>query len=201
MWTLGMTPLSELTRHSGSPFTTVAGSPWSQETQVLVPATFYNLCGKLFHRLQGSPLPGHQSTAPVLTGSGAFIKPLLPLELLTLIFSLQLLTLPYTPSAYKSFSKFHAARLARSPFLLFPLLGMFCSPWRTLFSISHLESISLKLTFATPNRWKFFLFISQCYYHFKSDFWFKEFPHTNTNYLRKIASVDDVSYASFMISS
>ena len=162
----------------------------------------HKLCGKLFHRLQGCRfLPGPQSTAPVPTGSGACIKPLLPLELLILIFSLQLLTLPHTPSAYKSFSTFHAARLARSPFLLFPLLGMFCSPWQTLFSLSHLENMSLKLTFATPNRWKFFLFISLCYYHFKSNFWLKELPHTNTCYLRKIASVDDVSYASFIISS
>lgn len=190
IWTLGMTPLSELTRRSGSPFTTVDGSPWSQETQVLVPATFYKLCGKLFHRLQGCHfLPGHQSTAPVTTGSGAFIKPLLPLELLILIFSLQLLTPAYTPSAYKSFSTFRAARLPRSPFLLFPLLGMFCSPWQTLFSLSHLGSISLKLTLATPDRWKFFLFTSLCYYHFKSNFWFKELPHTNTNYLRKIVCV------------
>lgn len=161
MWSLGMTPLSELTRHSSSPFTTVAGSPWSQETQVLVPATFYKLCGKLFHRLQGCHfLPSHQSTAPVPTRSGACIKPFLPLELLILIFSLQLLTPPYTPSAYKSFSTFHAARLPSSPFLLFPLLGMFCSPWQTLFPLSHLKSISLKLTLATRDRWKFFLFTS-----------------------------------------
>ena len=40
-----------------------------------------------------------------------------------------------------------------------------------------------------------------CYYHFKSNFWFKELPHTNTNYLRKIVASVDVSYASFMISS
>ena len=34
---------------------------------------------------------------------------------------------------------------------MFPLLVMFRSPWQTLFPLSHLKSISLKLTLATPD--------------------------------------------------
>ena len=139
----------------------------------------YKLCGKLFQRLQGRRfLPGDKSTAPVPTRSGAHIKPLLPLELLILISSLQLLTPPYTPSAYTFFSSFSAARLSISPQELFPPLGMLLFPWQTFLPLSQLESISLKLPLATPDRCKFFLFLSWtslCYYHSITNIWFKNF--------------------------
>lgn len=156
-WTLDIILLSELTWQS-SPFTTRGGSPWSQESRVLVPnmsltscvESYFSGCRaavsclvtKVQHQFR---YVRHPQQAP--PSSWACNVDILP--------STSHPTL-HTLGLY--FSTFRAARLSSSLYELFPLLECFCSSGKHFSLLSRQESISLKLTLTTSDRCKFFLF-------------------------------------------